>query len=891
MTPQQRQLVEDWFDRLADANRIEAEARLNAECPDAAVREEVLRLLRASAETRDVADNLRDELETFAQSLSELAPGTKVGAYEIIETLGAGGMGSVYRAKQEFTNQIVALKLIKAGLLGPAMVRRFLFEVEILGKLNHPGVARVYEAGLADTPRGRQPFFAMEFIEGRALDEYVKQTELPRNGVIELLRKVAEAVAHAHSRGVIHRDLKPANVVVSADGTPKVLDFGVARAVSGNEKATVHSEAGGIIGTPSYMAPEQLSGSAGEVDADTDVYALGVIAYELLCGRRPHDLSGKTLVEMTRIVCEYEPPRPATINRTLRGDLETIILKALEKDKSRRYPTAAELAEDLRRLLANEPILARPATQGYRMRKFVARHKGGVLATSLVAVALIGALVTTAWGLYRTEKLRRLAEAERDNVEAVLNFLTNDIIAAAEPQSSRGRAISVQEAIAKASERIGKDFANRPRVEARIRQSIARALRSMGKPQEALPHAIRSVELAKRSDVNDAELLANCSYTLGQVYQGLGEFDEAATMMQEVVDASRKRLGPDHRDTIEAEAELNIYLCDLRIHDALKLAQELQERTKGRTDLGDETRMQIKITYALALAKTKPSKFVVELLRSNLKESTQLLGEDHPMTLSVMNILGGLMGQSGMLKEAEEVMRKELEIKTRVVGPNHSDTLDCVLNLSSVLFFRGKSEEAEQLMIDGLERAQRHLPPQHPIVIRLTGNLSGVYAQTGRADKALPMKRTILQDTLTRFGEKNEATLVAMNGLAQCLYQLPGHEAETEEVVRRMFVIRREFSGEDSTFTYRDAFSLAKSMFDNKKHEEAIAFLEPFAEKIITRNDQPRELAEPMVQFLAEAYAYVGRNAEAEAVLKRAGVDPAEESTTRPTTRPRYPTR
>jgi predicted Ser/Thr protein kinase len=320
---------------------------------------------------------------------------SRVSHYRIVRCIAEGGMGAVYEAEQDSPRRTVALKVIRPGLASPALIKRFTHEAQILGRLDHPGIAVVYEAGLADDG---QPFFAMEFIRGLRLDEYARLHALAPPDRLALVARVCDAVQHAHDQGVIHRDLKPANILVDESGQPKVLDFGVARATDGDLLTGAGlTRTGQLLGTPNYMSPEQVSADPSAIDHRADVYALGVILFELLAHRLPYQLNNRPLAEVARLIQEEEPPRLGSLNPELRGEVETIVATALAKDPARRYRSAAELAADLRRWLAHEPIQARPPSALYHLRQFARRHKalvGGVLATVLALVlGLVGTIL------------------------------------------------------------------------------------------------------------------------------------------------------------------------------------------------------------------------------------------------------------------------------------------------------------------------------------------------------------------------------------------------------------------------------------------------------------------------------------------------------------------
>lgn len=389
----------------------------------------------------DPTSGVRQDAATFAPSITGgESPGSShsnlpaaIGRYKILRLIGEGGMGAVYEAEQEHPRRTVALKVIKPGMASPELLRRFEQEAQALGRLQHPGIAQIYEAGTADAGFGPQPYFAMEFIQGKTLREYADQHRLSARARLEMMAKVAEAVHHAHQRGLIHRDLKPGNIMVDETGQPKILDFGVARVTDSDAHATMQTDLGQLVGTLAYMSPEQVLADPLELDTRSDVYALGVILYELLAARLPYDISRK-LHEALLAIREEDPARLSSINRMYRGDIETIAAKALEKDKTRRYSSAMELSADIRHYLNDEPIVARPPSLGYQLQKFSRRHKalvGGVVA---VFVVLIAGIVVSTSQMIRAQGAEKDAFEERDKTS-----LQRDLAEAAQKLASEQR--------------------------------------------------------------------------------------------------------------------------------------------------------------------------------------------------------------------------------------------------------------------------------------------------------------------------------------------------------------------------------------------------------------------------------------------------------------------
>jgi serine/threonine protein kinase/WD40 repeat protein len=433
---------------------------------------------------------LTTSVDSAAHDSSPGSQPPSIGRYKILRLIGEGGMGAVYEAEQEYPRRMVALKILKPGVTNSRTLRRFEQEAQALGRLQHPGIAQIYEAGTADTGFGPQPYFAMELIRGQSPRDYVKQHGLGIRERLELVAKMAEAVHHAHQRGLIHRDLKPNNILVDETGQPKVLDFGVARAIGTDVEVTQQTDEGQLVGTLAYMSPEQVLADPQEIDTRTDVYALGIILYELLAGRLPYNTKGK-LHETLTAIREEDPPPLGTLDRSYRGDIETIAAKALEKDKARRYTSAAELAADIRRYLADEPIAARPPTASYQLKKFARRNRALVLGGAAVFTALVAGVVVSSWLLVRALR----SEQEARTSEATVTHERNIALAAGQrAKDSESDAIKERDRAAAAEET------------SRREATVAKTQRLIATWQSLVQESLR--ESARRSEWDRGALLA-----------------------------------------------------------------------------------------------------------------------------------------------------------------------------------------------------------------------------------------------------------------------------------------------------------------------------------------------------------------------------------------------
>jgi serine/threonine protein kinase len=715
MTPQTFQRVRDLFAAARDVPEDHVEQWLADACGhDQRLRDELHSLLarhredgeEASGKSSHPLDRPVDMPVGLASTSHELGadvwapavpreqPGQLVGDYKLIRLIGEGGMGVVYEAEQQHPRRPVALKLIRPFLVSRNLLRRFEHESDVLARLDHPGIARVYEAGTFESPAGAgaQPFFAMELVRGVPLSAYARDRKLDTRARLQLLAKVCDAVHHAHQKGVVHRDLKPSNILVDESGQPKVLDFGVAKAVDGDvgtiaPSQTMHTESGQLVGTIPYMSPEQVAGDVRQIDTRSDVYALGVIGFELLAGRLPYAVLDKPLPEAARVIREDEPSRLSSVDRTFRGDVETIVGKALQKEKERRYGSAGELAADIARHLNYEPISARAPGTWYQFSRFARRNKTLVVGTAAVFLALLVGIVATsrqavrarrAERTVRQEQLRTLEQKQQaERAAAVANQVkefVQGVLELAKPEEAQGRQMTLAQALDVAAQRV-EIVQDDPLIEAAVRESLGSTYESLGREDLALPHHERALAL-RRSALGDehADTVQSIN-NLGNTLLGLGRHEAAGPLLEEAVERGRRVYGEAHPRTLMATGNLASVVSDAGRHVE---AEALYRRTydAARKELGPADLATLGLANNLAHALGMLGRWddAHAIIREASDQCSRTLGDSHPATAHVAHTLAVVLERLNRIDEALAVYRANLPRMRRVLGEEHPHT-------------------------------------------------------------------------------------------------------------------------------------------------------------------------------------------------------------------------
>jgi len=720
-----------------------------------------------------------------------------IGPYRLMSKLGEGGMGQVWLAEQSApVKRQVALKIIKTGRYDDSALLRFDLERQTVAIMDHPAIAKVFDAG--STPEG-QPYFVMEYVPGLPITKYCDGKRLTARDRLALFIKVCEGVQHAHQKAIIHRDLKPSNIlVVEVDGKPmpRIIDFGIAKAISERaEDETLLTRAGGMLGTPGYMSPEQADPSVQDVDTRTDVYSLGVVLYELLAGFLPFDTKlwqTKPFHQVLRQLHEENPTSPSArisgdpaaaavaenrntdareLARLLRGDLDWITLKALEKDRARRYGTPSEFAADLNRYLRNEPVTARPASVAYRAKKYIQRHKFGVAAAASMFLLLI------VFGVMQMIQLRRITR-ERDRADRVTQFITG-MFKVSDPSEARGNDIRAREILDKASKDIETELTSNP------------------------------------------ELQAQMMHVMGNVYEGLGLYSKAESLLSRAVEIRRRILGVKNKETLKSMDDLTVVLRDeSRYSDAERLCGETV--ASRRQAFGPEDRDTLSSLTQLGSILNDEGHYpdAEKLHREVLEVATRRFGPRDPLASTAMKRLAIDLAYEGKYPEAEQVFRQKLEIDRGALGPDHPEVLGDMNNLAATLQNEQRYPEAEEVCLELLQAERRVLGPEHPDTLMSAGNLAGVLTDEKRYAEAEKLYKETLRIKLKTLGAEHRSTLVTMSDLAE-LYKGEGKYAEGERLIRQTIETEKRTLGPEHNDTLMAMNDLADLLKGEKRYSEA----------------------------------------------------------------------
>jgi serine/threonine protein kinase/Tfp pilus assembly protein PilF len=714
-------------------------------------------------------------------------------------------MGVVYQAEQSHPRRLVALKMIRAGVLHPKAVRMFQREAEALARLHHSGIADVYES--AETPNG-QPYFTMELVEGVPLNEYLggrrerPSTPLELHLRLALFEKICAAVSYAHQKGVIHRDLKPSNILIvpgaAEDAVPeiKVVDFGLARI---SEEAGGSTWGGGAQGTLSYMSPEQSRGVPEEIDLRTDVYSLGVILYEIVAGRLPYEVSGKELVEAILVIRNETPKllRTSWTGSKVDADLAAVVLKALEKEPARRYQSVAALGEDIERYLSGQAVLAQPPSTLYQARKLIARHKLAFTfaVTLLVLLSTIAAVMTI--------QARRIAgERNRANLEAqtskqVSDFLTG-LFEISDPTNARGSTVTARELLDRGAERVDRDLKNQPITQARMQYTLGSVFISLGLYEKASGLLEQAVRTQESQFGPDHKTTTESLDRLASAYQGAGDYAKAEPLFRRVVTATEKNYGPDRTETAMALNNLAV-ICTLHgnMDEALRLFQralaiDQKQFAPDNPKIGNDLN-NLGALYSV-LGRNEEA---VENLRKALAIREKGLPADHPDVAETLGDLGVALWRLKRYPEAAAALERSLAIWQKILGPDHDEVGRAMTNLANVYSDEGRLSEAERLYVRALEIREKALGPGHPDVAHSLARLASLRGKQAKYEEAVRMFNRAQAIYDKAVGPNSMEACVTRSNLAD-LYRDRGQFDMAEPLYRRALAGLRTSSGSNN---------------------------------------------------------------------------------------------
>jgi serine/threonine-protein kinase len=811
--------VRELFDAALDREPDDRAAFLAAECgDDEDLRREVASLLSADSEQGDpVAEAI--DVAAPARPGATLRLGRLVGPYRIVDVVGEGGMGTVYLAEREdgAFQKKVAVKVVRAGLDSARVVDRFVRERRILGRLAHRHIAQILDAGTTDDGL---PYLVMEYVDGERIDRHCDVRQLGLRARVRLVQQVCDAVSHAHQQLVVHRDLKPANLLVTTDGAPKLLDFGIAKiledtAAAGDDTATRLRPM-----TPRYASPEQILGEP--VSTATDVHALGILLYELLTGRHPfsEDLDSPRALEqaildreatsLSTALSRERGPSTAEVaarrgnlsigalRRELRGDLDRIVLKALAKEPERRYRSALELAEDLGRYLSGHPVAASPATFGYRAAKFLRRNRLAVGVAALLLATVLTAAVVSTRAYFAADQARREAEIQRDRLEEVNRFLAETFRAASPVGRQSPDEVTARAILDAGAERIETDLGDQPAVAAALQSEIGRRYHDLGvfdRAEELLRAAVAGHRSAGRVTPENATALIY----LGQTLIETGAVEEAEATLREAVGVAAA-LGDDGFATsVEARKSLLRVLTTRGAYEeVVELYQELHDQLRAEPWRDDPEFVRLRASLAndwgLLLNRLGRYDEAEARIRDAIEDTRATYGAESSYAGQTWTNLGFVLGRAGRFEEAEAALRRGYELQRRVLGDDHLQTVLARMNLAGGLVKLGRIDEAEEHYPAVIAALRSIYGDRHSQVATAQNNAAMALMNAGDPAAAIPRfeeARAIYADA---FGERHQYTAIAAHNVATAMHRAGRPEAEAR--CRATLELRREILDE-----------------------------------------------------------------------------------------------
>jgi serine/threonine protein kinase/tetratricopeptide (TPR) repeat protein len=874
-------------------------------------------------------------------------PGTVIGPYTLLRVIGEGGMGVVYEAEQTApVRRTVALKVIKPGMDTAAVLARFDAERQALALMDHPHIARVLDAGYTGvrsqesgvskprtgqgsltpdpcllTPDLGRPYFVMELVKGTPIAAYCDDARLTPRQRLELFIPVCQAIQHAHQKGIIHRDIKPSNVLVTVvDGrpAPKVIDFGVAKAIDQRQaERTLFTRLGAIVGTPEHMSPEQ-AGASPDIDTRTDIYSLGVLLYELLTGTTPLDretLRQAGFDEVLKRVREEEPPKPSTrlsgandripsvaaqrgteparLAKLVRGDIDWIVMKALDKDRTRRYETASALAQDIQRYLNGDPVEAGPPSAVYRVRKFARKHRAALATVVAFAVLLVLASVVSTLLMLRARSAERLAKerlsdltkanaattqalahtrqaqaearAEADKAKAINDFLTNDLLTQAEPANNSAEDhVSLLDVLDRAAHRVGDRFAGQPEVEDALRRAMAGTYHGLASWEKAERQWRAVLNAARQRRGPESPEALTALGQLAHMIRHRGRLDaDALEMAKSASEGLARVLGPNHPYTLTSRNNLAVAYSDAgRTADAITLLEMTLKTRESKLGPDHPDTLTGRDNLAVAYLAAGRTADAIKLDEATLKLWESRLGPDHPDTLTSRSNLANAYLAAGRAAEAIKLHEATLKLTESRLGPDHPDTLISRYSLANAYLAAGRTAVAITLLEMTLKTQESKLGRDHPDTLTSRSNLAAAYLAAGRTADAIKMDEATLRLKESKLGPHHPSTLTSRNNLANA-YLNAGRTAEAIKMDEATLKLMESGLGPDHPNTLASRNNLANAYLAAGRAAEAIKLHEATLKLRESRLGQHHPSTLTSRNNLAAAYDHAGRTSEA----------------------------
>jgi eukaryotic-like serine/threonine-protein kinase len=882
------QKIQYIFETVVELPEQERMAYLDQSCKgDNDLREELIAMLEADASSNNLLDQpIRESIDSFSTNNRS---GERFGSYRIIKEIGSGGMGAVYlaeRADGQFEQQ-VALKLIKPGLHSGDIINRFEHERQILAQLQHPNIAQLLDGGMSEEG---MPFFSMEYVSGLPIDAYCDKHKLSIDDRIRLFMTVCQAVQFAHNNLIIHRDLKPGNIFITDDGTVKLLDFGIAKVFDKEQDTPSLTHTGTYAMTPEYAAPEQIQSR--RVTTTTDVYALGLILYELLTGTRPYEFTSSSLLDIEKVITAQEPMRPSSVikrgisqsdtaqennfntisqlrrisperlKRKLNGDLDNICLMALKKEQDRRYSSAELLRQDLERYLKGLPVRARKESVNYRLQKFVSRHRLGVIAASITLLLLIS--VVTYYTLQLSSQRDR-AVAEAQKAQVVTDFLV-DLFNVVDPNEAKGHTITVREVLDRGADRIETELKDQPETQISMLDVIGKVYYSLGFYDESLVLVNKALELRKNLYGEEHPEVAKNLTGIGYIQSARAKYSQADSLLNRALEINKKFLPPDDMEFAKTYGSLAWVWNLLGDYDKADTLYRKAIEIEKKNDVPE-----LGVSYnnlALLMHEMNRYEEAEQYFLQSLELNKKNYGEVHPELATTLYNYAQLQRDMDHIDEAVELHRQVLAMDRKLHGEEHPDIAYSLNGLASILVNTGELDEAEDLYRQALEMRRKLMGADHPDVAYNMNNLGRLLIKKQRYQEANQLFMQALEIQKKAYGSEHQAIARTLKNIGAAYYHLKDYTQSKKYLTEALNMSRRELGDRHFT-TANTMMFLGKTLSANNEHDKAIDLAKKALKTGIDLLGESHSFSISNMRNLAAIYRASGNGFLADSILSK----------------------